>query len=87
MAEYRIYLVNSAGRVAGRFDAVCSSDNEARFAAKNHLKSGEQAEVWTGDRCVGQVYASDNRADVALEAVAGAAMRRPDVSGAPQVSR
>jgi hypothetical protein len=24
---------------------------------------------------------------VALEAVAGAAMRRPDVSGAPQVSR
>jgi hypothetical protein len=87
MAEYRIYLVNPAGRVAARFDAVYSSDNEARFAAKNHLKSGEQAEVWTGDRCVGQVYASENGADVALEAAAGAAMRRPSASGAPQLSR
>ncbi len=87
VAEYRIYLVNPAGRVAGRFDAVCSSDNEARFAAKNHLKPGEQAEVWTGDRCVGQVYASVNGANIALEAVAGAAMRHPKASGTPQLSR
>jgi hypothetical protein len=87
MAEYRIYLVNPAGRVAGRFDTVCSSDNEARFAAKNHLKSGEQAEVWTGDRCVGQVYGSMTGGGVALEAVADVAMRRSNTKGAPQVSR
>jgi hypothetical protein len=87
VAEYRIYLVNPAGRVAGRFDTVCSSDNEARFAAKNHLKSGEQAEVWTGDRCVGQVYGSLIGAGVALEAVADAAIRRSNIKAAARVSR
>jgi hypothetical protein len=86
MAEYRIYFVNSAGRVAGRFDAVYSSDDEARFAATNRLKSGEQAEVWTGNRCVGQVYASLTRHDGTVEAVADVAMRSSIATDTPQVS-
>jgi hypothetical protein len=87
MAEYRIYLVNPAGRVAGRFDAVCATDDEARSAAKKQLKSGEQAEVWTGNRCVGQVYANPTADNATLEAVAGAAMRNSIGSIVPQVSR
>jgi hypothetical protein len=87
MAEYRIFLVNHAGRVAGRLDTICSNDSEARFAAKSQLKAGEQAEVWTGDRCVGQVYGSTSRAEATFESVPRAAMKPVRMGSSPQIPR
>ena len=55
MTRYRIHVVNEDGHIADRKDVSRSTDEEARLAAKNEVKPGGQAEVWAGERCVGQV--------------------------------
>jgi hypothetical protein len=58
MTKYRIHVVNEDGHVADRKDVSRANDQEARLAAKHEIKADGQAEVWDGERCVGQVSGS-----------------------------
>jgi hypothetical protein len=55
MTKYRIHVVNEDGHVAGHKDVSRATDEEARLAAKYEVTPDGQAEVWAGERCVGQV--------------------------------
>jgi hypothetical protein len=55
MTKYRIHVVNEDGHVAGHKDVSRANDEEARLAAKHEVTPDGQAEVWAGERCVGQV--------------------------------
>ncbi len=54
--EYRIYKLNSAGAILGFINAICRNDEEARQIAIASLALGARAEVWSGARCLGQVF-------------------------------
>jgi hypothetical protein len=60
MTRYRIHVINEAGRVAVSREISRATDEQAREAAKRDLKAGGQAEVWAGERCVGQVSSEHN---------------------------
>ena len=55
MDDYRIYLLDGAGRIVSGADSQCPSDEAARAAAAAMLGSSGQAEIWQGVRCVGRV--------------------------------
>jgi hypothetical protein len=55
MTKYRIHVVNEDGLIARRKEVSRATDEEARLAAKNEVEPNGQAEVWAGERCVGQV--------------------------------
>ncbi len=54
--QYRIYRLNSAGAIVGFTNAICRNDKEAREIAIASLALGACAEVWSGARCLGQVF-------------------------------
>jgi hypothetical protein len=60
MTRYRIDVINEAGRVTVSTEISRATDEQARVAAKRDLKAGGQAEVWSGERCVGQVSDEDD---------------------------
>jgi hypothetical protein len=59
MTKYRIHVVNEDGHVADHKEVSRATDEEARLAAKHEIKPDGQAEVWAGERCVGQVSGDD----------------------------
>ena len=61
MADYKIYLLNNAGRIVSGSDVEFSNDDEALASAVSNLSDGAQAEVWSGKRCVGLVTAGSGR--------------------------
>lgn len=57
MPEYRIYLLDHAGRIrAPAIDAECADDNAALALARQSIPGGEEAEVWAGVRCLGRAW-------------------------------
>lgn len=55
MDHYRIYALNTAGRIVSGHDAMCDDDQAACGAASGLLEAGQDAEVWLGARRVGRV--------------------------------
>ena len=58
MDDYRIYLLDGAGRIISGTDRQCMSDDEASAAARALAGEWGEAEVWQGVRCVGRVSAT-----------------------------
>lgn len=60
MADYRIYLLDAAERIASASSVTCDDDQGAYVHARRILggSASKEAEVWTGDRCVGRVEAA-----------------------------
>ena len=57
MPDYRIYRLNEAERIVSGNDATCENDAEAFEVARQGLAPGQNAEVWSGTRCLGRVAA------------------------------
>jgi hypothetical protein len=55
MANYRIYMLDGAGRVLTGSDVSCQSDEAAFAWARVTLGMDASAEIWCGARCVGRV--------------------------------
>jgi hypothetical protein len=55
VANYRIFALNHAGRIAGSEDVDCRSDEAAFAYAAAALAPGARAEIWQGMRCLGKV--------------------------------
>jgi hypothetical protein len=55
VTDYRIYHLDSAGRIVWGRDFSCVTDDDALAEAKFGLRPSEKAEVWAGTRCVGLV--------------------------------
>ena len=55
MDDYRIYLLDGAGRIVNGTDSQCPSDDAARATATAMLGGSGEAEIWQGVRCVGRV--------------------------------
>jgi hypothetical protein len=55
VANYRIYMLNRADRIASAADADCANDMAAFARAAATLGNDGAAEVWEGRRCVGQI--------------------------------
>ncbi len=66
MDDYRIYLLDGAGRIISGTDRQCMSDDEASAAARALAGEWGEAEVWQGVRCVGRVSATMPQAGNAL---------------------
>jgi hypothetical protein len=75
MADYKIYLLNNAGRIVSGSAAEFQNDEEALGTAVSNLSEGAQAEVWSGKRCVGLVTAGLVRQRKTAPAWTGAAGR------------
>jgi hypothetical protein len=56
VAFYRIYFLDSSGRIESATEADCDSDDAALSAAKCQLEADARAEVWQLARCLGQVH-------------------------------
>jgi hypothetical protein len=57
VAEYKIHILDGAGRIMAETDAEFASDTQALAAAMIMLAEGVKAEVWNGMRHVGTVAA------------------------------
>lgn len=59
IADYRIYLLDGDGRIVTGSGVSCGDDQDACVQAQQMLDgtSSNQAEVWTGTRCIGRVAA------------------------------
>ncbi len=57
MAHYRIYQINTRGRIVNGTDCECTSDQEACAIAVDLLEAGVQGEVWERSRFVARVKA------------------------------
>ena len=55
MALYRIYPLNPDNSVAKGLKAKCETDQDACELAQRVVLSGQQAEVWCGERLVARV--------------------------------
>lgn len=51
MAHYRLYTLDSGGRIARAFDLACP-DDEGAVAEATSLHPGESIELWCGSRVV-----------------------------------
>jgi hypothetical protein len=58
VTDYRIYRLDSAGRIVWGRDFTCATDQEALAEAEVGLTSSEKAEVWAGTRFVGLAFVS-----------------------------
>ena len=58
MDDYRIYLLDGAGRIVSGADSQCRDDEAACEAALALAGERGEAEVWQGVRCVGRVSRS-----------------------------
>ena len=58
MADYRIDLMDSSGRVVQQSRVKCGDDREACALARRLLSTGGRAAVWIGGRCAGRVSAT-----------------------------
>ena len=56
MNDYRIYHMDAMGSIVGGLDAKCESDEAACEIAQAMIGINERSEVWSGTRCVGQVF-------------------------------
>jgi len=52
LAYYRLYFLDSAGRIRDVADMECVGDAEALQAAAPHLGKGQALELWNQDRLV-----------------------------------
>jgi hypothetical protein len=59
MSRYRIRVLNKAGRVMVSTEILRSNDEQARVAAKRHLKAGGRVEVWAVENVIGQISDED----------------------------
>ncbi len=56
MNDYRIYHIDATGSIVEGLDARCESDELACEMARRLLGVRVRAEIWSGTRCVGQVF-------------------------------
>ncbi len=56
MNDYRIYQMDATGSIVGGLDVNCESDEAACEMARWLIGLHERSEVWSGARCVGQVF-------------------------------
>ena len=57
MFHYRIYLLDSTGKIVSGSDAHHRDDQSACADTQLALNEGEVAEVWRGARCIARVMA------------------------------
>ncbi len=57
MPSYRVYLLDTDGRVIAAKDLCCADDAQARAITRSGLRTGTRAEIWRGTCCVGHIYA------------------------------
>ena len=81
MADYRIDLMDSSGRVVQQAHAKCDDDREACALARRLLSTGGRAEVWAGGRCAGRVSAT-SAVEVEMLGRPWAARRSDQISSA-----
>jgi hypothetical protein len=66
MQHYRVYVIDAADQVTGRYEIPYPSD-EAAIAGASREFRGKSIEIWQGVRCV-MTYASnhDSQSEAAL---------------------
>jgi len=55
MANYRIFMINGAGRILTASDVECLTDGAAFAWAGATLGTDASAEIWRGATCIGSV--------------------------------
>ena len=51
MADYRLYFLNTEGRIRHALEFQCADDDEAGKLVQDHA-DGRAMELWCGSRCV-----------------------------------
>jgi hypothetical protein len=59
---YRIYLISSAGRIAGPAEVIASNSDQNAIEKAKQLFAGCNLEIWQGARVITKLSADDNRA-------------------------
>lgn len=64
MAEYRLYVLNDAGKIASAAETITAADDQQALAAAKRLERPGLCEVWQGRRYIGRIgaAAADQRA-------------------------
>ncbi len=57
MTRYRIITLDERGELTGGSDFESRGDDAAVEHSKSIIAPGEQALIWTGDRCLGSIEA------------------------------
>jgi len=55
MLEYRVYVINNAGKIIERIDLECPNDDKAVSDARTYARKND-VEIWCGKRVVTTIH-------------------------------
>jgi hypothetical protein len=58
VAEYRLYQLNDAGKIASAAEKITAVDDQEALVAAKSLKKAGLCEIWQGRRYVGRIGAA-----------------------------